>query len=109
MYLLHWQCKKAVDVGRANRAGFADIGKAYSRMAKASSKMGDKQQAIAYLEDAQVMSNVQSLVLTAGFVNVCRRGRAGRVVFEVTLREFCDAARPSTKLERREPLSFLRM
>lgn len=50
------QCKKAVDVGRANRAGFADIGKAYLRMAKSSKKMGDKEQAIAYLEDAQVMN-----------------------------------------------------
>ncbi|CAM9439347.1 unnamed protein product [Pylaiella littoralis] len=48
------ECKKAVAVGRANRAGFAEIGKAYSRMAKASSKMGDKEQAIAYLEDAQM-------------------------------------------------------
>eukprot|EP00903_Cladosiphon_okamuranus_P012279 g11516.t1 len=48
------ECKKAVDVGRANRAGFADIGKAYSRMAKASKKMGDKEQAIAYLENAQM-------------------------------------------------------
>lgn len=48
------QCKKAVGVGRANRAGFADIGKAYARMAKASSRMGDKSQAVAYLEDAQV-------------------------------------------------------
>lgn len=71
MYLLPWQCKKAVDVGRANRAGFADIGKAYSRMAKASSKMGDKEQAIAYLEDAQVMYIFQCILLTAGF-NVCR-------------------------------------
>ncbi|CAM9451979.1 unnamed protein product [Hapterophycus canaliculatus] len=48
------ECKKAVDVGRANRAGFADIGKAYARMAKASSKMGDKEKAIAHLEDAQM-------------------------------------------------------
>lgn len=48
------QCKKAVGVGRANRAGFAEIGKAYARMAKASVKMGNKDQAIAYLEDAQV-------------------------------------------------------
>ncbi|CAM9169130.1 unnamed protein product [Ectocarpus sp. 12 AP-2014] len=48
------ECKKAVGVGRANRAGFADIGKAYARMAKASSRMGDKSQAIAYLEDAQM-------------------------------------------------------
>lgn len=64
MYLLQLQCKKAVGVGRANRAGFADIGKAYSRMAKASSKMGDKDQAIAYLEDAQVINDSQSLLLT---------------------------------------------
>lgn len=49
------QCKNAVVVGRANRAGFADIGKAYVRMGKASAKMGDKEQAIAYLEDAQVI------------------------------------------------------
>ncbi|CBJ30059.1 conserved unknown protein [Ectocarpus siliculosus] len=48
------ECKKAVGVGRVNRAGFADIGKAYARMAKASSRMGDKSQAIAYLEDAQM-------------------------------------------------------
>lgn len=52
--MLYLQCKKAVDVGRTNRAGFADIGKAYSRMAKASIRMGNKEQAIAYLEDAQV-------------------------------------------------------
>lgn len=49
------KCKKAVEVGRKNRAGFADIGKAYSRMGKASVKMGNKEQAIAYLEDAQVI------------------------------------------------------
>lgn len=54
------QCKKAVDVGRAHRAGFADIGKAYSRMAKASTKMGDKEQAIAYLENAQVMKEFRT-------------------------------------------------
>ncbi|CAM9091766.1 unnamed protein product [Ascophyllum nodosum] len=48
------ECKKAIEVGRKNRAGFADIGKAYSRMAKASIKMGDKEQAIAYLENAQM-------------------------------------------------------
>lgn len=41
-------------VGRANRAGFAEIGKVYARMAKASVKMGNKEQAISYLEDAQV-------------------------------------------------------
>lgn len=50
------QCQNAIGVGRANRAGFADIGKAYARMAKASVKMGDKSQAIAYLEDAQVLT-----------------------------------------------------
>lgn len=54
-FLAELQCKKAVTVGRANRAGFADIGKAYVRMGKASAKMGDKEQAIAYLEDAQVI------------------------------------------------------
>lgn len=48
------QCNKAIAVGRSNRAGFAEIGKVYARMAKASVKMGDKQQAISYLEDAQV-------------------------------------------------------
>lgn len=61
--LLYLQCKKAVDIGRANRAGFADIGKAFSRMAKASTRMGNKEQAIAYLEDAQVMDAFQHLLL----------------------------------------------
>ncbi|CAM9261495.1 unnamed protein product [Laminaria digitata] len=53
------ECKNAVVVGRANRAGFADIGKAYVRMGKASAKMGDKEQAIAYLEDAQMEMNTK--------------------------------------------------
>lgn len=48
------QCNNAIAVGRSNRAGFAEIGKVYARMAKASVKMGDKEQAISYLEDAQV-------------------------------------------------------
>ena len=62
IYAVIVQCKKAVDIGRANRAGFADIGKAYLRMAKASKKMGDKEQAIAYLENAQVMNEFQKFV-----------------------------------------------
>lgn len=53
--LIGLQCKNAVAVGRSNRAGFADIGKAYVRMGKAAAKMGDKEQAIAYLEDSQVI------------------------------------------------------
>lgn len=54
--LLHFdmQCKKAIEVGRTHRAGFADIGKAYVRMSKAAVKSGDKEQGIKYLEDAQV-------------------------------------------------------
>lgn len=48
------QCKRAIEVGRAHRAGFADIGKVYVRMSKAAVKMGDKEKAISYLEDAQV-------------------------------------------------------
>lgn len=51
---MSWQCKKAIEVGRTHRAGFADIGKVYVRMSKAAVKMGDKEQAISYLEDAQV-------------------------------------------------------
>eukprot|EP00904_Undaria_pinnatifida_P000933 jgi/Undpi1/10840/HiC_scaffold_3.g01367.m2 len=53
------ECKNAVVVGRANRAGFADIGKAYVRMGKAAAKMGDKAQAISYLEDAQMEMNTK--------------------------------------------------
>ncbi|CAM9318990.1 unnamed protein product [Sphacelaria rigidula] len=48
------ECKKAIEVGRAHRASFADIGKVYVRMSKAAIKMGDKKQAISYLEDAQM-------------------------------------------------------
>lgn len=52
------QCKEAVKVGRANRAGFAEIGKVFTRMAKAAVKMGDKEQAIVYLDDAQVLTPI---------------------------------------------------
>jgi len=35
------QCKKAIEIGRANRADFKDLAKAYARMANAQTKLGD--------------------------------------------------------------------
>ena len=55
-------------VGRANRAGFADIGKAYVRMGKAAAKMGDKAQAISYLEDAQVIRHISKSAFTYSLI-----------------------------------------
>ncbi|CAM9466461.1 unnamed protein product, partial [Discosporangium mesarthrocarpum] len=48
------QCKEAIEVGRAARAPYADVGKAFVRMGKAAAKKGDKVQAIKYLQDAQM-------------------------------------------------------
>lgn len=52
-------------MGRTHRAAFSDIGKVYVRMSKAAVKMGEKEQAISYLEDAQVLDlslDLQDLV-----------------------------------------------
>ncbi|KAG5188523.1 hypothetical protein JKP88DRAFT_197773 [Tribonema minus] len=47
-------CQKAIDVGRANRASYEDLAKAYVRRGKAAAKAGDLGRAIEHYRSAQV-------------------------------------------------------
>lgn len=52
------QCEEAVQVGRANRAKYEDVAKAYVRMAKACLKKDDLEAALTAFRQAQVRSLV---------------------------------------------------